>query len=83
MELLAEIVVWAGQLLLELLLQLLFEILAEIGLKSVRVVLRPPGAPRQLRGLVGYILLGGVLGGVSRLGHAATWDDRARPRRVG
>jgi hypothetical protein len=67
MELLVELVTWAGQLLLEVLLQLIFEILAEIGLKSVREVMRPSKPAQSLWGLVGYILLGAVLGGLSVL----------------
>ena len=62
MELLVEILAWFGQLLLELLLQLLFEILAELGLKAVRTAMPLAGPARPPRDLVGYILLGGVLG---------------------
>jgi hypothetical protein len=65
MELLVELIAWAGQLLLELLLQLLFEILAEFGLRAVREAMRPSKSAHPLLGLAGYILLGGVWGGVS------------------
>lgn len=65
MELLAEIIVWVGQLLLELLLQLLFEILAELGLKAVKKAIRPAGAARPVQAFIGYILLGGTSAGVS------------------
>jgi hypothetical protein len=43
------------------------EILAEIGLKSVREVMRPSSPSHPNWRLVGYILLGGVLAGVSLL----------------
>jgi hypothetical protein len=65
MELLAEILLWVGQLLLEVLLQLLFEILAELGLWAAKKTLRSAGPVRPVLVLVGYLLLGGALGGIS------------------
>jgi hypothetical protein len=65
MELLLELAALVGQFLLEILLQLLFEILAEFGLRSVREAMRPSTPPQPLLGLAGYIVLGGLLGGVS------------------
>ena len=65
MELLAEILLWIGQLVLEVLLQLVFEILAELGLWAAKKTIWSTGPVRPVLGLVGYILLGGALGGVS------------------
>ena len=65
MELLAEILLWIGQLVLEVLLQLVFEILAELGLWAAKKTIRLAEPLRPVRGLIGYILLGGVLAGVS------------------
>jgi hypothetical protein len=65
MELLAEILLWIGQLVLEVLLQLVFEILAELGLWAVKKTIRLAGPVRPVRGSIGYIFLGGALGGVS------------------
>jgi hypothetical protein len=65
MELLVELIAWAGQLLLEVLLQLLFEILAEFGLRAVREGMRLQKPVQPLLGLAGYIVLGAVLGAIS------------------
>ena len=65
MELLAEILLWIAQLVLEVLLQLVFEILAELGVRAAMKTIRSTGPVRPVRGLVGYILLGGALGGIS------------------
>ena len=48
-----------------MLLQLVFEILAELGLWAAKKTTRVAEPVRPMPGLVGYILLGGALGGVS------------------
>ena len=65
MEFLFEVVVWVGQLVLEFLLQLLFEGFAEIGLEFFKKSVWSSKPVRPLWALIGYIILGGLLGGVS------------------
>ena len=48
-----------------MLLQLVFESLAELGLWAAKKTTRVAEPERPMPGLVGYILLGGALGGVS------------------
>lgn len=67
MELIAELLIGVIQFIWEVLLQICGDLVAELGWHSVREALRPSRPPRRILALIGFTLMGGILGGSSLL----------------
>jgi hypothetical protein len=66
-EFIAELLIGLVQFICEVLLQFFGDLVAEFLGHSVREALRPSQPPRRILGLIGYTLMGGILGALSLL----------------
>jgi hypothetical protein len=66
-EIIAEVLVALVQFLCEVALQLLGNVLAELGWHSVREAIRPSRPPHRIFGLLGFAIIGALLGAASLL----------------